>query len=105
MYAIIETGGKQYKAEPGLTLDIEKLPVDVDATVTFDKVLLLSDGNENITIGQPYVAGASVSASVLLQEKGPKVVIMKYKRKTGYRRKTGHRQLFTRVKIDAIQEA
>ena len=102
MYAIIETGGKQYKVKEGTTIDVEKLPVEAGNSFNLDKVLLTSDGKETVQIGQPYLVGVAVKATVVEQTKGPKVVIFKYKRKTGYRRKTGHRQELTRLKIESI---
>ena len=98
MYAIIATGGKQYKVSEGDVIRIEKLPVEAGETVTFDQVLAVSDGE--LKVGCPTVEGASVSATVEKQGKAKKVIVYKYKRKTGYHKKNGHRQLFTQVKID-----
>ncbi len=100
MYAIIATGGKQYKVSEGDVIRIEKLPVEAGETVTFDQVLAVSDGE--LKVGCPTVEGASVSATVEMQGKAKKVIVYKYKRKTGYHKKNGHRQLFTQVKIDKI---
>ncbi len=100
MYAIIATGGKQYKVSEGDVIRIEKLPVEAGETVTFDQVLAVSDGE--LKVGCPTVEGASVSATVEKQGKAKKVIVYKYKRKTGYHKKNGHRQLFTQVKIDKI---
>ena len=103
MYAIIETGGKQYKVAEGDTLFIEKLPVEAGENVTFDKVLALLDGDK-ATFGAPVVEGAKVSASVVKNGKGKKIRIFKYNPKKGYRRRQGHRQPYTKValgKIDA----
>ncbi|MFC1596193.1 50S ribosomal protein L21, partial [Candidatus Margulisiibacteriota bacterium] len=86
----------------GMTIEVEKLLVEENAKYQFDKVLLIADGKEQILVGQPYVEGASVEAKVLGQDKDPKIVIFKYKRKTGYRRKTGHRQPLTRLVIEGI---
>ena len=91
MHAIIETGGKQYKVAEGDTLFIEKLPVEAGETVTFDKVLAVLDGDK-ATFGAPVVDGAKVTASVVKNGKGKKVIVFKYKPKKGYRRKQGHRQ-------------
>ena len=99
-YAIIATGGKQYKVSEGDVIKVEKLGVADGETVTFDKVLLVSDGET--VIGNPTIAGASVTASVVCEGKDKKVVVYKYKRKTGYHKKNGHRQLFTKVKIESI---
>ncbi|MFA5928728.1 MAG: 50S ribosomal protein L21 [Candidatus Margulisiibacteriota bacterium] len=102
MYAVIMTGAKQYRVEKGAIIEVEKLPLEAGKTFSFDEVLLVSDGKDNIQVGQPFVAGAKVKATVLAQDKDKKVVIFKYKRKTGYRRKTGHRQPLTRLQIDEI---
>ncbi|MCL2015824.1 MAG: 50S ribosomal protein L21 [Defluviitaleaceae bacterium] len=101
MYAIIETGGKQYKVKTGDVITVEKLAVQVGTTHTFDKVLSCGDG-ENIKFGTPYVAGATVAASVLGDGKAKKIVVYKYKPKKNYHRKIGHRQPFTKLKIDTI---
>lgn len=104
MYAVLSTGGKQYRVEAGTTLMLERLdgaPGVAGDQVTFDRVLLIGDGEE-VTIGTPTVAGASVSATVLGEALGPKLVIFKFKQKVKYRRRTGHRQHMTRVRIDAI---
>ena len=101
MYAVVSTGGKQYRVEPGATLSVEKLAVEPGATVTFDRVLLVGDGDET-TVGTPTVADATVSATVLGEELGPKIVIFKFKQKVKYRRHTGHRQHLTRVRVDEI---
>ncbi|MBI3943895.1 MAG: 50S ribosomal protein L21 [Chloroflexi bacterium] len=101
MYAVIETGGKQYKLEKGSTVDVELLPAAAGETVSLDRVLLVADGDQ-VTVGTPTVAGASVTATVLETVKGPKVVIFKYKPKIRYRRKTGHRQQYTRLRVEEI---
>ena len=101
MNAIIETGGKQYKVAEGDTLFIEKLPVEAGDTVTFDKVLAVLDGDK-ATFGAPVVDGAKVTASVVKNGKGKKVIVFKYKPKKGYRRKQGHRQPYTKVTIGKI---
>ena len=100
MYAIIATGGKQYKVEEGDVIKVEKLGVDAGETVTFDQVLAVNNGE--LQIGCPTVAGATVTATVEKEGKGKKVIVYKYKRKTGYHKKNGHRQLYTQVKIDKI---
>ncbi|MCI8607182.1 MAG: 50S ribosomal protein L21 [Hungatella sp.] len=100
MYAIIATGGKQYKVAEGDIIKIEKLGVEAGETVTFDKVLAVNNGE--LSIGCPTVEGATVTATVVKEGKGKKVIVYKYKRKTGYHKKNGHRQLFTQVKIDKI---
>lgn len=101
MYAIIKTGGKQYKVEEGKIISIEKLDAEVGAAVEFGDVLLLSDAD--VKIGQPFVAGAKVTGTVLEQGKGAKIRIFKYKAKSNYRRRQGHRQPFTKVKIEKIE--
>lgn len=100
MYAIIATGGKQYKVEEGDVIRVEKLGVEAGETVTFDQVLVVSDGETKV--GTPTVAGASVTATVVAEGKAKKVIVYRYKRKTGYHKKNGHRQPFTQVKIDKI---
>ena len=100
MYAIIATGGKQYKVSEGDIINVEKLGVEAGETVTFDQVLAVSD-NE-MTVGRPFVDGASVTASVVENGRGKKVIVYKYKRKTGYHKKNGHRQAYTKVKIEKI---
>ncbi len=101
MYAVIETGGKQYKVSEGDVVFIEKLEAAEGESVTFDKVLVVADG-ENVTIGTPAVAGASVSAKVEKQGKSKKIYVFKMKRKKNYRRKKGHRQPYTKVTIEKI---
>ncbi|WP_202080211.1 50S ribosomal protein L21 [Caldalkalibacillus salinus] len=102
MYAIIETGGKQYKVEKGSELYIEKLHADEGDTVTFDHVVLVNkDGN--VQVGTPTIDGASVSAKVDRHGKGKKILVYKYKAKKNYRRKQGHRQPYTKVVVDDIK--
>ena len=100
MYAVIETGGKQYKVAEGDVLFIEKLDVEEGAAVKFDKVLAI--GGENTVFGTPVVEGASVDAKVLAQGKGKKVIVFKYKPKKGEKTKQGHRQPYTKVQIEKI---
>ena len=99
MYAIIATGGKQYKVSEGDIIKVEKLDAEAGATVTFDQVIAVSDAT--LKVGED-VANASVSATVMEQGRGKKVIVYKYKRKTGYHKKNGHRQAYTQVKIDKI---
>jgi len=101
MYAVVSSGGKQYRVEAGSTLTLERLQGEPGAPVIFDRVLLIGDGDD-VTVGTPVVPGASVSATVLGEALGPKLVIFKFKQKVKYRRRTGHRQHLTRVRIDAI---
>ncbi|MBO5666909.1 MAG: 50S ribosomal protein L21 [Firmicutes bacterium] len=101
MYAVIETGGKQYRVQQGDVITVEKLNVEAGEKVTFDKVLVVNDG-EGLTVGTPCVEGATVGATVVENGKGKKVVIFKYKAKKDYRKKQGHRQPYTMVKIDEI---
>jgi large subunit ribosomal protein L21 len=104
MYAIVETGGKQYKVRPGETLTVEKLAAAPGETITLDRVLMIADG-EAVSVGQPVVDGATVLAEVVEQGKGPKITVFKYKAKVRYRRKTGHRQPQTTLRITEIQGA
>ena len=99
-YAVIAECGKQYKVSEGDVIKVEKLGVAVGETVTFNNVLLISDGET--VVGNPTVAGASVTACVVEAGKDKKVIVYKYKRKTGYHKKNGHRQMFTKVKIEKI---
>lgn len=101
MYAIIVTGGKQYKVAEGDTIRVEKLGVAEGENVVFDQVLLISNDGE-LTVGNPVVANATVSATVKAEGKAKKLIIYKYKPKTGYHKKQGHRQPFTSVTINKI---
>lgn len=101
MYAVIETGGKQYKVSEGDVIFIEKLEAAEGDAVTFDKVLVVADG-ENVKVGAPAVEGATVTAKVEKQGKAKKIYVFKMKRKKNYRRKKGHRQPFTKVTIEKI---
>jgi large subunit ribosomal protein L21 len=101
MYAVIKTGGKQYRVSAGQTLKVEKLESEVGSNVVIDQVLMLADG-ENITIGAPLVAGASVKATVLAQGRHDKVMIFKMRRRKHYRKTQGHRQDYTEIKIEQI---
>ena len=100
-YAVIETGGKQYRVAVGDRLSIEKLPSEAGAEFTFDRVLMVG-GDGSPKVGTPVISGASVSARIEEQYRGPKIVVFKYKPKKRYRRRTGHRQALTRVAITAI---
>lgn len=101
MYAIVNIGGRQYRAVEGQYIDVEKLPHEEGDEVTFNEVLLLSDG-ESSTVGAPFVEGASVSATIEQQFRGEKLIVYKYRQRTSYRRKQGHRQYHSRVRINAI---
>jgi large subunit ribosomal protein L21 len=101
MYAIIQTGGKQYKVEQGNVISVEKLGLEPGETVTFDQVLAISKGNE-FKAGTPIVEGANVVGTVLANGRGKKIKIFKHKKRTGYRKRQGHRQAFTTVRIDSI---
>ena len=100
MYAIIATGGKQYKVAEGDIINVEKLGVAAGEAVTFDQVLAVN--NDKLAIGCPTVEGATVSATVVKEGKAKKVIVYKYKRKSGYHKKNGHRQQYTQVKIEKI---
>jgi large subunit ribosomal protein L21 len=100
-YAIIEDGGKQYKAVEGATIDVDRFPAEVGEQLDLEHVLLVAE-DDNVVVGTPFVAGAKVQTTVVGQVKGPKVVVFKYKPKKRYRVKTGHRQKYTRVQVDAI---
>jgi large subunit ribosomal protein L21 len=101
MYAVIRTGGKQYRVSPGDTIDVEKLPHEVGESLELDEVLLVANGPQ-AKIGRPTVAGAKVKATVTRQARGRKVIIYKYRASKRYRRKKGHRQHYTRLRIDEI---
>ena len=100
MFAVIQTGGKQYRVAQGDRLRVEKLPGDVGAAVTFDKVLLV--GGDSVKVGTPLVTGAKVSAEVVAQGRDKKVIVFKFRRRKNYRRKQGHRQPFTELKITGV---
>ena len=102
MYAVINTGGKQYRVTPGEQVRVEMLKGEAGDTINFEQVLLTSDG-EKILLGQPYLENSKVVGQIVRQGKGKKVVVLKYKRRKTYRRKRGHRQPFTLVRIDAIE--
>ena len=100
MYAVIKTGGKQYRVSEGDRIRVEKLDGDVGAELTFDDVLML--GGDKVAVGTPTVDGASVSARIVAQDKAKKVIVFKYKRRKGYRRKYGHRQPYTELEITGV---
>lgn len=102
MYAIIRSGGKQYRAEVGATVDVDRLPQEVGETLEISDVLLVADGDDT-RIGRPRVEGASVTATVVDQFRGKKIIVYKYRQRTNYRRKQGHRQYYTRLRIEDIK--
>jgi len=99
--AIIETGGKQYLVTRDSVLDVEKLPLEKDGKITFEKVLLTDDGKET-KVGNPYLSGAKVSAELVKEGRAPKVTVIRYRQKSRYFKKKGHRQPFTKVRITAL---
>ncbi|MCB8927075.1 MAG: 50S ribosomal protein L21 [Ardenticatenaceae bacterium] len=101
MYAIVESGGRQYRAEEGHSFSVEKLPYEVGEQIELENVLLLANGDD-VKVGQPTVTGASVKATVMEQYRGEKIFVWKYKPKKRYRRRQGHRQSYTRLRIDEI---
>ena len=101
MYAVVDTGGKQYRAAPGEFVDVERLPAEVGEKVTLDRVLMIADG-ETVTIGRPNVKGAEVIATVVAQRRHRKVIFFHYVPKKRERKKRGHRQYFTRLRIEQI---
>lgn len=102
MYAIVETGGKQYQMEEGKYLKVELLDGEKDSKIVFDKIVMLANGKKS-KVGQPYVKGASVEGKILEHGKDKKIIVYKQKPKKGYRRKQGHRQEFTRVMVTKIR--
>jgi len=102
MYALVEFKGKQYKAEKGAVLKVDKIDAEPGAALNIDTVLLVSGGEGQVTVGSPYVQGAKVSATVESHGKGDKIIVFKYKPKKDYRRKQGHRQQFSLIKIGDI---
>ena len=104
MYAVIQTGGKQYRVEPGQTVKVEKLRGDAGAKVVFDEVLLVSSGDGGqVTVGKPLVSGAKVTGEIVEQGRGEKLVVFKFRRRKNYVRRNGHRQDMTAVKIAEIK--
>jgi large subunit ribosomal protein L21 len=101
MYAVIKTGGKQYKVAPGEKLKVEQIPADVGAEVILDQVLLVGEG-DSVRLGQPVVAGATVKATVVAHGRGEKVKIFKMRRRKHYQKHQGHRQNYTELRIDSI---
>ena len=102
MYAVVETGGKQFIVREGDVIFVEKLDSAVESEVVLERVLLVSNDDGTINVGAPYVEGATVSAKVLAQGKAKKIIVFKFKPKKGYKRKQGHRQLYTKLQIEKI---
>jgi len=102
-YAIVEDGGKQFRAVEGATIDVDRFQSEVGDEIDLDHVLFVADGDD-VAVGTPYVSGVKVQATVVSQIKGPKVVVFKYKPKKRYRVKSGHRQQYTRLRIDSISK-
>jgi len=102
MYAVVKTGGKQYRVQSGESVRVESLPVEVGAAVSFDEVLMVGEG-ESVRIGAPFVAGAKVNATVVAHGRGEKVRIFKLRRRKHFQKSQGHRQGYTEVRIDDIQ--
>ncbi|MCM2327373.1 MAG: 50S ribosomal protein L21 [Lysobacter sp.] len=103
MYAVIKTGGKQYRVAPGEKIKVETLEAEVGATIVLDQVLMVADG-EAVKVGTPTVAGAKVSATVVSHGRGPKIRIFKMRRRKHYQKTQGHRQNYTEIRVDAINE-
>ena len=101
-YAIVVSGGKQYKAVPGETIQVDRLPNELDEKVILDEVLFIADGIKKMTIGTPLIKGAQVRTTVTGQIKGQKILVFKYKPKVRYRRRQGHRQRYTLLRVDKI---
>ncbi|RLC97629.1 MAG: 50S ribosomal protein L21 [Chloroflexota bacterium] len=101
-YAIVVSGGKQYKVVPGEILQVDKLPIETGKKVVLNEVLFISDGKKKVTIGTPVIKGAKVETTVTGQIKGPKILVFKYKPRVHYRKRQGHRQLYTLLQIDKI---
>jgi large subunit ribosomal protein L21 len=101
MHAVFQTGGKQYRVAPGDSVVIEKVPGNQGDSVTFDKIILTSDG-EQVSVGKPYLENARVTGRIMRQGKAKKVIAFKFRRRKGYRKKIGHRQQFTQVQIENI---
>ena len=102
MFAIVETGGKQYRVSPGQKLKVEKLEVEAGSALSLDKVLLVADG-EDVKVGTPYLEGVKVETKVLSQNRHDKVIVFKYHSKTRYKKKKGHRQMYTELEVVAIK--
>ena len=104
MYAVIKTGGKQYRVAEGQTLKVEKLAIELGNSIDFDQVLMVANGDDNIKIGAPFISDAKVKAEVVEHGRGQKIKILKFKRRKHHMKRAGHRQDFTKVKIVKIEE-
>jgi ribosomal protein L21 len=102
MFAVIETGGKQYKVKPGQRLKVETLPGEAGDSIAFDKVLLIASGDDNVSVGAPYLEGKTVSAKIVEHGRHKKIKIIKFRRRKHHMKRMGHRQNYTEVVIDAI---
>ena len=102
MYAVVKTGGKQYRVSKGDKVRIEKIPGDVGTEVSFDQVLMIG-GTDDVKVGTPVVSGATVSARIVKQDRSRKITVFKFKRRQGYKKKQGHRQAYTQVEITGIE--
>lgn len=102
MYAVFQTGGKQFRVEPGVRLRIPSLDIEPGDSITFDHVLLAGDGEDKVLVGTPTVDGASVTAEVIRHGRADKIIVFKRKRRKGYRKKQGHRQNFTEIRIEEV---
>lgn len=103
MYAIVDTGGKQYKASPGTVLNVEKIEAEAGSEVVLDKILLARDGQDELKVGTPYLDQGRVVCKVLKQDKDKKVMIFKHKKRKDYRKRAGHRQEFTQLQVKEIE--
>ncbi|MEN6463517.1 MAG: 50S ribosomal protein L21 [Syntrophomonas sp.] len=103
MYAVIQTGGKQYKVSEGDVLKVEKLTAEPGEKLVLDQVLMLNDDNGTLKVGDPLVTGAKITAEVIEQGRHKKIIVYKYKKRKNYRKKQGHRQAFTKIKIEKIE--
>jgi large subunit ribosomal protein L21 len=103
MYAIVDTGGKQYKVSPGAVLNVEKIEAEAGSEVVLDRILLAKNGQEEVKVGTPYLDQARVVCEVLKQDKGKKVLIFKHKKRKDYRKRAGHRQEFTQLQVKDIE--
>lgn len=102
MYAIVRTGGRQYRVEQGAVTDVERLPIEENASIELDEVLLVVPDSGTPTIGKPLISGAKIKATCVKQFRGPKILVWKYRPKQRYRRRRGHRQYYTRLRIESI---